>query len=55
MQMLIPVGRSGLAIVAGYAGFLAIIPVFGGIPSWRSTAQIACGCSLHFARGSDVV
>jgi len=31
VRMLIPVGRSGLAIAAGYAGLLAILPIFAPI------------------------
>jgi len=31
MRMLLPVGRSGLAIAAGYAGLLAVFGVFGPV------------------------
>ena len=31
IRMLIPVGRSGLAIAAGYAGLLALIPFFAPV------------------------
>lgn len=31
MRLILPVGRSGLAIVAGYLGLLSFIPLFGPI------------------------
>jgi hypothetical protein len=41
MRMLLPVGRSGLAIAAGYAGLLSLMPLFapiaiilGGLAIW---------------------